>query len=70
MQFSRRIHIKSVIFQVPEGEGWRTVLYDARYRAVLREELRDLLKEAGFSDIGWKTPAESGYYQPIVIARV
>jgi hypothetical protein len=37
---------------------------------VLREELRDLLKEAGFSDIGWKTPAESGYYQPIVIARV
>jgi hypothetical protein len=29
-----------------------------------------VLKEAGFSDIGWKTPAESGYYQPIVTARV
>ena len=48
-----------------EAEGWRTVHHDARYRAVLRAEL----EEAGFSDIGWKTPAESGYYQPIVTAR-
>jgi glycine/sarcosine N-methyltransferase len=53
-----------------EGEGWQTVLHDARYRAVLRDELCDVLKEAGFSDIGWKRPAESGYYQPLVTARV
>ena len=50
--------------------GCETVLHDARYRAVLRDELRDVLKEAGFWDIGCKTPAESGYYQPIVTARV
>jgi len=37
---------------------------------VLRDELCDVLKEAGFSDIGWKRLAESGYYQPIVTARV
>jgi glycine/sarcosine N-methyltransferase len=53
-----------------EGEDWRTVHHDARYRAVLRDELSDVLKEAGFSDISWKTPAQSGYYQPIVTARV
>jgi len=65
-----RSYVFNLFLVSEEGEGWRTVLYDARYRAVLREELCDLLKEAGFSDIGWKTPAESGYYQPIVIARV
>jgi glycine/sarcosine N-methyltransferase len=65
-----RSYVFNLFLVSEEGEGWRTVFYDARYRAVLREELRDLLKEAGFSDIGWKTPAESGYYQPIVIARV
>src|SRR5215203_4014142 len=65
-----RSYVFNLFLLSEEGEGWRTALYDARYRAVLREELRVLLKEAGFSDIGWKTPAESGYYQPIVIARV
>ena len=65
-----RSYVFNLFLVSEEGEGWRTVLYNARYRAVLREELRELLKEAGFSDIGWKTPAESGYYQPIVIARV
>ena len=41
-----------------------------RLTAVLRDELHDMLEEAGFSDIDWKMPAESGYYQPIVTARV
>ena len=55
-----RSYVFNLFLVSEEGEGWRTALYDARYRAVLREELRDLLKEAGFSDIGWKKPAESG----------
>lgn len=65
-----RAYVFNLFLLSEEGEGWQTVLHDARYRAVLRDELRDVLKEAGFWDIGWKTPAESGYYQPIVTARV
>lgn len=65
-----RAYVFNLFLLSEEGEGWQTVLHDARYRAVLRDELRDVLKEAGFSDIGWKTPAESGYFQPIVAARV
>jgi glycine/sarcosine N-methyltransferase len=65
-----RAYVFNLFLLSEEGEGWQTVLHDARYRAVLRDELRDVLKEAGFSDIGWKTPAESGYFQPIVTARV
>lgn len=53
-----------------KGDGWQMAHHDARYRAVLRDELREVLEEAGFSDANWKMPAESGYYQPIVTARV
>jgi glycine/sarcosine N-methyltransferase len=65
-----RAYVFNLFLLSEEGEAWRTVHHDAPYRAVLRDELRDVLEEAGFSDITWKTPAESGYYQPIVTARV
>jgi hypothetical protein len=65
-----RAYVINLFLLREEGEGWRTVHHDARYRAVLRDELSDVLKEAGFSSIGWKMPAQSGYYQPIVTARV
>jgi glycine/sarcosine N-methyltransferase len=65
-----RAYLFNLFLLREEGEGWQTVHYDARYRAVLGDELCDVLKEAGLSDIGWKRPAESGYYQPIVTARV
>ncbi len=49
--------------------GWRTTHYVSRFRALLRDELSDILRLAGFSDICWHMPAESGFYQPIVTAR-
>jgi glycine/sarcosine N-methyltransferase len=39
-------------------------------RVVLRTELADILQEAGFRDVFWYMPEDSGYYQPIVTARV
>lgn len=65
-----RTYVVNLFLLSEDGEVWRTIHHDARYRAVSREELQEVLKEAGFSDIGWKMPAESGYYQPIVTARV
>lgn len=65
-----RAYVVNLFLVSEQGEGWRTVHHGARYRAVLRDELSDVLEEAGFSEVGWRMPAESGYYQPIVTARV
>jgi glycine/sarcosine N-methyltransferase len=48
--------------------GWENQHYVSRYRAVLREELSSILETAGFMNCRWVTPAESGFYQPIVLA--
>jgi hypothetical protein len=57
-------------FILTESEGeWKTAHYATVYRALLRAELENILNQAGFSDVRWHTPEESGYYQPIVTAR-
>ena len=43
--------------------------FDCEYRAVRREELTNLLMENGCSSVEWKFPEETGFYQPIVIAK-
>jgi len=50
-------------------DGWHTRHYTTHYRAILRSELTLFLREAGFSEVDWQMPAQSGYYQPIVVAR-
>jgi hypothetical protein len=58
------------LFLVRESERcWETRHYETRYRAVLRTELADVLRDAGFQDVAWHVPDESGYYQPVVLAR-
>ena len=56
------------IVQEIDGE-WRTKHHATIYRALLREELSRFLASAGFSDIEWHMPEQSGYYQPLVVAR-
>ncbi len=57
-------------FIVQEIEGsWQTQHYTTQYRALLRDELSEILENAGFTDIRWLMPEASGYYQPIVIGR-
>ena len=43
--------------------------FDCEYRAVRREELTDLLFANGCSEVFWKFPEETGFYQPIAAAR-
>ena len=43
--------------------------FECAYRAVRREELTELLLAYGCSEVEWKMPEESGFYQPVVIAR-
>lgn len=49
-------------------QGWENQHYVSYYRALLRHELASLLQTAGFSNTRWLFPAESGFYQPIVLA--
>ena len=39
------------------------------YRATRRDELTNLLLCSGCSEVTWRFPDETGFYQPIVIAR-
>lgn len=51
------------------GSEWETKSFRTRYRAWRRSELTALMSEVGFTDIRWLNPEESGYYQPIAVAR-
>jgi SAM-dependent methyltransferase len=56
-----------IIRQTPAG--WATTHHATVYRALRRHELQAALKQGGFTDIRWRSPEETGYYQPIVTAR-
>lgn len=43
--------------------------FECEYRATRREELTELLFENGCKDVQWKFPEETGFYQPIVVAK-
>lgn len=50
-------------------QGWSTHHFVSAYRGLRRQELSDALRSAGFQGPLWLMPAESGYYQPLVLAR-
>jgi ubiquinone/menaquinone biosynthesis C-methylase UbiE len=58
----------NVFFLRQDGPEWTTVVRSTTYRALRRDELSAALAAAGFRDIRWLTPDESGYYQPVVVA--
>jgi glycine/sarcosine N-methyltransferase len=53
-----------------EGEQWETACRRTRLRALLRDDICGALTAAGLSEVRWRTPAETGYYQPVVTARL
>ena len=65
-----------------EGDNYRLIQYivededtlqvskfECEYRATRREELTSLLTENGCSEVMWMFPEETGFYQPIVVAK-
>jgi SAM-dependent methyltransferase len=50
-------------------EGWEAHHFVSEYRCLLRDELSRALEGTGFNEIRWLMPAESGFYQPVVVAR-
>ena len=54
---------------IDDQESLQTVKFDCEYRATRRDELTELLYAAGCRKVEWKFPEETGFYQPIVVAK-
>jgi hypothetical protein len=62
-----RIHL---FVLTEQRTGWEADVHTTWYRALTRTAFTDAMLRTGFVDIVWHEPATSGYYQPIVTARV
>ena len=58
-----------VQYIIEDEDALRISKFECEYRAVRREELTEVLLSAGCREVVWKFPEETGFYQPILIAR-
>ncbi|WP_369275596.1 class I SAM-dependent methyltransferase [Streptomyces sp. R11] len=54
---------------LPAGGHWRVRVRRTTYWALGRDRLAGLAAEAGFVDLGWRMPQETGFFQPLLVAR-
>lgn len=52
-----------------DGPAWSVTTRAATLHAFVREELVESAWSAGLVDVEWLTPAETGFFQPTVVAR-
>jgi len=62
-------YVVHLYITVQSGRAWIPHHFVSEYRCLLRSELSSELEAAGFRDVQWLMPGESGYYQPIVLAK-
>ena len=53
---------------IEDDETLQISKFECEYRATRRDELTKMLLENGCSEVTWKYPEETGFYQPIVVA--
>lgn len=54
---------------IDDEESLRISKFECEYRATRREEFTKLFLANGCYDVVWKFPEETGFYQPIVVAK-
>lgn len=54
---------------VEDEENLEVSKFECEYRATCRDEMTELLRANGCSNVEWKFPEETSFYQPIVVAR-
>ena len=52
-----------------QGGGTTTRRREATYRAYTSSALTDLATKAGLQDVTWLAPDETGFFQPVMVAR-
>jgi len=60
---------KLVQYIIDDEQTLNISKFECEYRATRREEITSLLINAGCDKVIWKFPDETGFYQPIVIAK-
>jgi SAM-dependent methyltransferase len=54
---------------IGDGPGWRVGHRTGTYWAVTRAELSALAVQAGLAGVRWLLPEETGFFQPLLLAR-
>lgn len=62
-------HYKLIQYIIDDDNALQISKFECEYRATRREELTALLLSSGCGKVVWKFPEETGFYQPIVIAK-
>jgi glycine/sarcosine N-methyltransferase len=62
-------YVLHVYITAQSNQAWTVYHFVSQYRCLLRNELSNALHSAGFQDERWLMPAESGFFQPLVLAR-
>jgi glycine/sarcosine N-methyltransferase len=63
-------YIVHLYITLQSSRGWQTDHFVSEYHCLLRNKLSGILQDAGFADVRWLMPSESGFYQPLVLARL
>lgn len=62
-------HYKLIQYIIDDENALQVSKFECVYRATRRDELTDHLLSAGCREVVWSFPDETGFYQPIVIAK-
>lgn len=62
-------HYRLIQYIIDDEDTLNVSKFECEYRATLRKELTALLTDNGCSEVIWKFPKETNFYQPIVIAK-
>ena len=63
------INYRLTQYIIEDGDTLEVHKFECEYRATKRDELTQLLLSNGCKEVSWKFPCDSGYYQPILIAK-
>jgi glycine/sarcosine N-methyltransferase len=61
-------YVAHLYITIHTGQDWTVHHFVAEYRCVLREELSNLLRASSCANPQWIMPAQSGFYQPLILA--
>ena len=62
-------HYKLVQYIIDDGEALKVSKFECEYRATKREELTNLFMSCSCKETIWKFPEETGFYQPVIVAK-
>lgn len=62
-------HYRLTQYILDDEETLQASKFECEYRATRRDEITRLLLDHGCSEVVWKFPEETGFYQPIVVAK-